>query len=194
MKYWILAVVSILALSCGGGEEPIKESGINKGLPEILGGTDSFLVRTKEKEAVMLAGEKVRTTYATFNTDRAGQFGFLGSVMRRLNENGSTLLGPVHLVMLEEPKDDTMEYFIGLPVSSSKGFVPNELYQIPKAIYYTAMTGKAAGLAMPMHKVLQSFLKENEYGFGAPIIEVWKEQMEKDMTKHENIQLLYKVK
>ena len=194
MKHGGFIFLALLILACGGTDEVTpKEPVENSKLPEILGGTDSFLVRTKKKEQVTLVGQKVKTTYASFHINREKNYKFLGPLIDRLNKNGGTLLGSVHMVMLKEPQEDSMEYFIGVPASGTKGFLKNEIYTIPCATYYTALTGKTSGQALGMHELLQKFLQENKYKYKTPIIEVWNQIMEKDMSRHEDIQLFYAV-
>jgi hypothetical protein len=187
---------TLFVFACGGdGNERVQEhKQVESELPELLGGTDSLFVRTKKKGKMLLVGQKIKTTYASFHTKRQANFGFLGSIMRRLNENKSQLLGPVHLIMLEEPGEDSLEYFAGLPVSSSKGFIENEIYELAEGQYYSTKTGKTAGTALSSHQALQLFLKENKHAYQAPFIEVWRQQMGKDMSRRENIQLLYSIK
>ena len=187
---------TLFVFACGGnGNEQVQEhKQIESELPELLGGTDSLFVRTKKKGKTLLVGQKIKTTYASFHTNRQANFGFLGSIMRRLGENKSQLLGPVYLVMLEEPKEDSVEYFAGVPVNSTEGFIENEIYELAEGYFYSTKTGKTAGTALSSHQALQMFLKENKYAYQAPFIEVWRQQMEKDMSRHENIQLLYSVK
>ena len=191
MRQSLIICVTFL-WACGGGNTDVTQE--TKALPEILGGTDSFMVNTLNRKETLLLGKKVRTTYASFANDRQGTLGFIGSTMSRMAENNCQLTGPVHILMLRTPISDTMDFFVGIPSNSSQGFVSNEIYKIPAGQYYAAQVGKASGYALPKHKVLQEFLDDNKYPYQMPIIEVWKEQMERDMSKHENLQLQYRVK
>jgi len=200
IRAW-LAIVLIFQISCTGnaaktsGEDSVAkqktvvEKTEQPTQTDVVASDENGVIVETRKDAILLFGKNTNVLPSELRQSIAG---ILVSMNSQMTNASAVAVGPMTLVYEKLPALGKQNIFVGQPVK--KKFVARDGFdfmEIPASGYYKMICNAEIGNTIPFHEKMQQLLKKSSRTFSAPVLEVFSESRNQEMTVVSKATLLY---
>jgi hypothetical protein len=197
-SYQLLGILFLISCSAPGPSQTEKDTAVPKDSSvtnpdaqgaKVVGADDNSLVTEVARNEVLLFGKSVDVMPAQLQQELSQAVIEMNLVM---SNAGAVATGPLTLAYTTAPTAGMKKIFVGQPIkkrfTSAEGF---SFLHIPAGTYYKMICNAEPGGTLEYHQKMQNLLGENTHAFGTPVLEIFSESRNNEMTVVSKATLLY---
>jgi hypothetical protein len=157
----------------------------------VSSSSDGVLVELN-RPAATYYGITLKTTFTDLIKTTKAELGIL---LAQIKNHGGTISGPMAYIFKSVPNKNEIEVFLGIPVLKKMEYVEKgEFLEIAAGRYYKMLANSVPGETLNQHLKMQKILSEKNIKINLPILEVFSQNYNENMTPESRAALYYPTK